>query len=1148
MGRFARILNVDTHPATRWILSSAMRACGHGVIEAHTGEQALELARDCPDAIVVGVDVCAHMGTCLGGLLGEAPELRGVPVLHLTHSGGCPARVGPPSSEVNFLRWPAPVAEFCRALQSMLTTVPGIRAGGEAGLVTDFFTGWGTPALCQLDTDGRVTQWSAGAQELFGWPPHEAVNREFPPLAPGQRETFFTLLNDALSGQWLPGVEMTCHNQDGTARRIGLAMAPVLDVAGARGVPRGVQLVAFDVQAQKDMERSLLRANRTLTVLSRCNAALVTQRDEDGLFSRLCALLTDVGGYRFSMISVLRDDEGKTIEPVAWSGFASDPSASFRLSWDPDSRFSIGASGQAAITGQVVVVRDLPDSVAASVGEWRSFIESEGLRAQIVLPLRHSGTTYGVLGIYATEPDLFDDYEVRLLRELADNIAFHVHTQRNEQARLAAEQQLRLFGRAIESSINGVMITDALAPTHPIVYVNAAMEAITGYAAHEVIGGNGRIFVGNEVDQAALERIRIALRRRAPGHAVLRCRRKDATPFWNELFLAPVADESGVVTHFISIFNDVTERVRREQELEHLATRDVLTGLANRTLLADRLEFSIARAQRDHTVVGVLLVDLDQFKNVNDNLGHALGDMLLKAVALRLEDCMRDGDTVARMGGDEFVVVLSGLEHPDDATGVAHKLMTALEQPLRINDQELFVTASIGISLYPRDGHDAESLLRLADLAMYRAKESGRNAWCCYSPDMNERARNLMDLEASLRGALERDELVLHYQPKADLHTGAIVGAEALVRWQHPARGLVPPTEFIPLAEASGLIVPIGEWVLREACRRARLWQRAGRAPIVIAVNLSARQLRQPDIVETVTRALRDAQLDPRWLELELTETVVMHNLDIAADVLKRLKALGVGLAMDDFGTGYSSLGYLKRFPFDCLKIDQSFVCNITTDPDDALIAKAVIAMAHSLRLRVVAEGVETEAQFRYLRLQNCDQMQGYFLSRPVAHEQFDDFIVGARGIPHGAEPADHLTRTLLLVDDEPDILTALRRLFRRSGYHILTATSAADALELLALNDVQVIVSDQRMPVMSGSEFLGRVRALYPDTVRLVLSGYSDMNALMSAVNRGAIYRFISKPWDDEDLRQQIREAFMHYEENKYGRGAADEDEGGSE
>jgi len=275
---------------------------------------------------------------------------------------------------------------------------------------------------------------------------------------------------------------------------------------------------------------------------------------------------------------------------------------------------------------------------------------------------------------------------------------------------------------------------------------------------------------------------------------------------------------------------------------------------------------------------------------------------------------------------------------------------------------------------------------------------------------------------------------------------------------------------------------------------------------------------------------------------------MVMHNPEVAADVLKRLKALGVSLAMDDFGTGYSSLGYLKRFPFDCLKIDQSFVRNITTDPDDALIAKAVIAMAHSLRLRVVAEGVETEAQMRYLRNQGCDQMQGYFLSRPVPHERFDEFIVSARGYSQGSAPGDQPVHTLLLVDDEPDILTALRRLFRRSGYHILTATSAADALELLALNDVQVIMSDQRMPAMSGSEFLGRVRSLYPDTVRIVLSGYSDMNALMSAVNRGAIYRFISKPWDDDDLRQQIREAFMHYEEKKYGRGAAGDDEGGGE
>jgi len=864
VGRFANILNVDTHPATRWIISNALRACGHHVTEADNAELALELARGRPDVIIVGVDVCTHLGKDLAGLLDEDPEVPDLPVLHLTHSGGCPVRDGDTPAGVTFLDWPAPVAQLCQVLDSMLTPLPGATPDDEAGLVTDFFTGWGTPALCQLDPDGRVTQWSAGAQELFGWTPHEALHRVFPPVAAAQRETFFMLLNDTLTGQWLPGVELICHDRDGEACRIGLSMAPLYDAADARGTPSGVQVVAFDVSTHKEMERSLLRANRTLKVLSRCNAALVTQRGENGLFSRLCDLLTEVGGYRYAMISLLRNDADKSIEPVAWSGFASDPRAQLRLSWDPDSPFSSGASGRAAISGEAVVVHDLPASVAAQVDEWRRFIEREGLRAQVVLPLRSLDVTVGVLGIYATEADAFADDEVRQLCELANNLGYHLHTQQSEQARLTAEAQLRLYGRALDSSINGIMITDALAPAHPIVYVNAAMEAITGYAAHEVLGGNGRIFLGNDVDQAALEGIRVALRQRSPGHAVLRCRRKDGTPFWNELFLAPVADEKGVVTHFVSVFNDVTERVRREQDLEHLATRDVLTGLANRTLLGDRLEQTIARAQRDQSAVGVLLVDLDQFKHVNDNLGHAVGDMLLKAVALRLEDCIRDGDTVARMGGDEFVVVLSEPERPDDATGVARKILAALEQPVKVNEQELFVAASVGISLYPRDGQDAESLLRLADLAMYQAKENGRNTWCGYSPDMNTRARNQMDLEASLRGALERDELVLHYQPKVDLHTGAVVGAEALVRWQHPERGLVPPADFIPLAEASGIIVQIGEWVLREACQQARAWQRAGRAPIVIAVNLSTRQLRQPDIVATVTRALRDADLDPR--------------------------------------------------------------------------------------------------------------------------------------------------------------------------------------------------------------------------------------------------------------------------------------------
>ena len=701
----------------------------------------------------------------------------------------------------------------------------------------------------------------------------------------------------------------------------------------------------------------------------------------------------------------------------------------------------------------------------------------------------------------------------------------------------AGQRALQLFVRAVEASTNGVMITDAVDPKHPIIYVNPAFERITGFAASAVVNRNARFLAGSALDQSALDVIRSALRRRRAAQAVVQCFRKDETPFWNQVSVAPVPDEHGVVGHYVSIFEDVSERVYRENQLVHLSTHDVLTGLANRTLLDDRLDQALMRSVRDGSIVAVMLIDLDRFKQVNDSLGHTAGDRLLKAVAIRLEHCVREGDTVARLGGDEFVLVLADLSRNEDASMLARKIILSLTQPFDLDGREVFVTPSIGISFYPQDGENTSSLLRLADLAMYQVKASGRNGFSCFSQDMNVRAQAMADLESGLRQALEKDELTLYFQPKADLYSGQICGAEALIRWQHPIKGLIPPEQFIPLAEESGIILPLGEWVLREACRQASLWQREGMPGLTIAVNFSARQCRQHNIVEVVAQALQDAKLDPQWLQLELTESMVMQNPDQAEILLRRLKALGVSLAMDDFGTGYSSLGYLKRFPFDCLKIDQSFVQNITTEPDDALIASAVIAMAHSLRLYVVAEGVETESQMRYLRNQKCDQMQGFYFSWPLSATDFSDFVRSSACLPLRRKSADLSIRTLLLVDEEEEVLEALRSLLGRSGYRILTATSGALALELLGLNEVQVIIADQLLSQMSGIEFLSRVKEIYPDTVRLVLSGSSDLASVTGAINRGAIFRYLTKPWDDTVLQEHIRKAFAHYDRDRAAR-----------
>ena len=432
----------------------------------------------------------------------------------------------------------------------------------------------------------------------------------------------------------------------------------------------------------------------------------------------------------------------------------------------------------------------------------------------------------------------------------------------------------------------------------------------------------------------------------------------------------------------------LTEQVQAAKDnLEHLVHHDVLTDLPNRTLLQDRLGQAIELARRQDRQLAVMFMDLDQFKHINDSLGHTVGDQLLQSVAQRLVGCVRHSDTVSRQGGDEFVLLLPYIEHAEDAALTAQKLLAALVLPHRIDGHTVHIGASIGISIYPDDGRDAETLIKCADSAMYHAKGNGRNNYKFFEQSMNVRAVERQFIEGGLRRALELQEFVLHYQPKINLQSGAIVGVEALIRWQHPQRGLLSPVQFVPIAEECGLILPIGRWVLREACRQARAWQDAGLPPIAVAINASAPEFRAEDFLDNLRATLEASRLEPRYLELELTESVLMRDAEATGSVLHALSDLGIKLAVDDFGTGYSSLSYLRQFPIDTLKIDQSFVSRMAHNPDDAAVVGAVISMAKSLRLRVIAEGVETAEQAAFLQTQHCDEGQGYLFGRPVAAE-----------------------------------------------------------------------------------------------------------------------------------------------------------------
>ncbi|AQR67801.1 hypothetical protein BZG29_05045 [Janthinobacterium sp. LM6] len=568
-------------------------------------------------------------------------------------------------------------------------------------------------------------------------------------------------------------------------------------------------------------------------------------------------------------------------------------------------------------------------------------------------------------------------------------------------ARMHNEKSLRLRERIIEVSANAIILCSADAPGYLIEYVNPAFERITGYAAGEVIGQRLEDLQGPEQGRQDMHPITAALREQREGKAIVRNFRKDGSTYWSELFVAPVRDDGdGALSHFVVAQYDISTVMRFEQEMEFQARHDILTGLANRALLRERLEQAMAVTRRSGLPLWVVFIDLDRFKFVNDTLGHDAGDLVLKSVAERLRDATREVDTVARLGGDEFVLLLPQHGNGEPGAAILQRIQDAVAQPLQLGEYEFFLSCCMGVAVYPDDGQNADTLIKHADIAMYRAKEQGRGNWQFYASGMNAGTLERLGLESELRHALERGQFHLEYQPQLDLASGAVVGMEALLRWTHPQLGRIAPASFIGLAEEMGLITPIGDWVLRTACAQARAWQLAGHGLLRLAVNLSARQFKQKNLLHAVAQTLADTGLDAAHLELELTESMVMHDVEQATAIMAKLKGLGVQLSIDDFGTGYSSLAYLRHFPIDVLKIDKTFVSDITHSDDDAAIVRAIISLAHSLRLKVIAEGVETAQQLDFLRQHGCDQMQGYLFSRPLAAAAFETLLLEGNMLP----------------------------------------------------------------------------------------------------------------------------------------------------
>jgi len=766
----------------------------------------------------------------------------------------------------------------------------------------------------------------------------------------------------------------------------------------AKGMENSVLAWLSETQAglarmdrQRDeAEAKNLRLTQLYAALSQCNQAIVRCSNESDLFIQICRDVVTFGGISMAWIGLL-DQQTQQVKPVAAFGRGMEYLDGLHASVAVDDPYGNGPTGRAFRSNQPYWCQDFQQDPATE--PWREKGRQFGWGASAALPLHRDGEIIGVFNLYADVVNTFDEAERSLLLEMAMDIDFALNSFTREALRVKAEEALRESEQRLRTIIE----------TEP--------ECI------KIVDKDGRLVQMNAAGLAMLEADSLAQAQRTPlsdyilpeyqgpffdlhkrvmggesGMLEFEILGLAGTRRWLETHAAPMRDAKGDITLLLGVTRDITLRKQSEERIHYLAHFDALTGLPNRAQLEDRASYAISLSQRSQDPVAVMFLDLDHFKDINDTLGHSVGDTLLVELAKRLRLVLREEDTLSRLGGDEFIFLLHGID-AQAAAHVAQKLLAVIAQPYRIENHDLNVTGSIGIALYPDDGGDLETLSKSADAAMYRAKQQGRNGYCFFTAEMQEYSARHLLLVNALRQALEQDQLRVHYQPQVSMQSDHVVGAEALLRWTHPELGPISPAEFIPAAEDSGLILPIGEWVLRQAVRQAKQWLHEGLAPLIMAVNLSAVQFRHPDLPNLVSRILEEEGLPPEYLELELTEGVAMHDPQGAITVMNNLHERGVRMSIDDFGTGYSSLSHLKKFKVYKLKIDQSFVRDISTDPEDKAIVSAIINMAKSLGLQTIAEGVETAGQLAFLREQGCDEMQGYYYSRPLPADQFKAFI-----------------------------------------------------------------------------------------------------------------------------------------------------------
>lgn len=822
------------------------------------------------------------------------------------------------------------------------------------------------------EIEPHVDSWR-GLVHPQDWP---AINAELEPHLKGETPAY--------------QVELRMRHRDG--RWIWIQDAGKVTERDENGAPLRAVGTHLDITERKKAEASIAKLTRQYAVLGRISEMIVRARDPDAMLREACRIAAEDGELPLVWVGKVLPGSHE-VKVVAAAGVAQGFTYGLRVSMDSALPEGQGPFAVAMRERRPVMVEDYQQSLLTV--PWRRRAIAWNLVSVVVCPIIRNDSVWGGISFYSGQAGFFEPDQVRLIEELTADVGFCLDTLDAERQRHGLERNLKLLSRLVEASRDGVYITDA---DNRFTMVNPAFCALTGYEPAELIGAEPSILKSGRQDEGFYRDMWDRLLHDGHWQGEIWDRRKNGEIFPALLSITELRDDEGRLDHRIAFFSDISAQKAVQQRVEHLAHHDLLTDLPNRYLLNDRVASAIARAARRKGRLALLYLDLDRFKYVNDALGHDIGDQLLRAVAQRILSCVRVTDTVCRVGGDEFVVLLDDVAEGEDAARVAEKIMAAVAAPYEIDGHRMVVGISVGIAVYPDNGITPEELLRGADAALINIKQSGRGQFGFYSQQLGDRAMERLNMERDLRGAGERGEIFLVYQPQFDIASGEVVGVEALARWRHPTDGLVSPGRFIPVAEDSGLILDIGAFVMREACAQMSDWRRRGLLDVPIAVNVSAVQFRQADLVDLMRRIIEETALPPQLLELEVTESVVMENVDAVLEKFEGIKASGVGLALDDFGTGYSSLSYLRRIPAQRLKIDQSFVRDLPGNADAAAIARTIVGMAQALELHVLAEGVESRDQADFLRGIGCAWGQGYLFARPMEATEFERWMAGRPG------------------------------------------------------------------------------------------------------------------------------------------------------